>query len=72
MHKYSSSLSLVPHSLIHMLIQVISHTYVTLEYRRISQTVGGVDQQNETQFLYDVTVDKTLVSKVEYERYFQK
>ena len=31
MHKYSSSLSLVPHSLIHMLIQVISHTYVTLE-----------------------------------------
>ena len=31
MHKYSSSLSLVPHSLIHMLIQVISYTYVTLE-----------------------------------------
>ena len=30
-HKYSSSLSLVPHSLIHMLVQVISHTYVTLE-----------------------------------------
>ena len=29
MHKYSSSLSLVPHSLIHMLIQVISHTYIT-------------------------------------------
>ena len=31
MHKYSSSPSLVPHSLIYMLIQVISHTYVTLE-----------------------------------------
>ena len=31
MYKYSSSLSLVPHSLSHMLIQVISHTYVTLE-----------------------------------------
>ena len=32
MHKYSSYLSLVPHSLIHMLIiQVISHTYVTLQ-----------------------------------------
>ena len=34
MHKYSSSLSLVPHSLIYMLIQVISHTYVTLEPQR--------------------------------------
>ena len=32
MHKYSgSSESLVPHSLIYMLIQVISHIYVTLE-----------------------------------------
>ena len=31
MNKYSSSLSLVFHSLIHTLIQVISHTYVTLE-----------------------------------------
>ena len=31
MHKYSSSLSLVPHSLIHILIQIITHTYVTLE-----------------------------------------
>ena len=31
MHMYSSSPSLVPHSLIYMLIQVISHTYVTLE-----------------------------------------
>ena len=31
MHKYSSSPSLVPHSLIYMLIQVISHNYVTLE-----------------------------------------
>ena len=30
MHKYSSSLSPVPHSQIHMLIQIISHTYVTL------------------------------------------
>ena len=29
--KYSSSLSLVAHSLIQMLIQVISHTYITLE-----------------------------------------
>ena len=31
MHKYSSSLSLVHHSLVHKPIQVISHTYVTLE-----------------------------------------
>ena len=35
MHKYSSSPSLVPHSLIYMLIQVISHTYVTLEPQRV-------------------------------------
>ena len=28
---YSSSLSLVPHSLIHILIQIITHTHVTLE-----------------------------------------
>ena len=31
MHKYSGSLSRVPQSLIHMLIQVILDTYVTLE-----------------------------------------
>ena len=31
MHKYSSSLSPVTHILIHMLIQIISHTYVTIE-----------------------------------------
>ena len=34
MHKYSSSLSLVPHSLIHMLIQVIS------QYLRNARTAG--------------------------------
>ena len=31
MYKYSSSLSPVTHILIHTLIQIISHTYVTLE-----------------------------------------
>ena len=37
LHKYSSSLSLVPHSLIHKLIQVISHTYITLEWQAVEQ-----------------------------------
>ena len=32
MHKYSSSLSLVPHSPIHMLIQVISRAYVATRH----------------------------------------
>ena len=40
MHKYSSSLSLVAHSLLHMLIQVISHTHVTLEPQDVGNLVS--------------------------------
>ena len=49
MHKYSRSLSLVPHSLIHMIIRVISRTYVTLELQ--DQERKKVRQKSSVQSL---------------------
>ena len=52
MHKYSSSLSLVAHSLLHMLIQVISHTHVTLNHRMLGTSpllalAGSASNKND-------------------------
>ena len=53
-HKYSSSLSLVPHSLIHMPIQLITHTYVTLEPQGgRSQRVSDIESCRYNEFEFE-------------------
>ena len=46
MHKCSSSLSLVPHSLIHMLTQAIMHTHITLEPQGNKRELGAILSSN--------------------------